>query len=809
MYVNFMKNNNIYPIDKQLYIMYNYYRIPSIVIKIKRSIELIFKEVKKSKILSRISMMFFVLIISAVVGGASVFAAEYAADTAEKFGAALEKASSGDSIHIDADIVFGDNSYTISGKSVTVDLNGHKLSVSAGGNNDCFMTLADAAVLTIDDTSLAQNGSIWVDQLPDSEFLIFDVLEKSCLVLNNGALISGTDTEAGGTVIYLQNAGSEFIMNGGTIRLYSGPSPDGFVQAVRMNADSVMTMNGGKITSGAAISVGYLGRLTINGGIVEAQTESLCDNKYSLLLGDDVENFLIITGGEFKGNLHIEPSTNVEITGGTFDTDVSAYLAEGYEQDMVTGLVLAAGSGDAAIGDVVYKTLDLAIAAAKDGDTITLLKPNVKKSTPIIIDGGKEITIDLGGNLLEFQDGEGFEINNGTLHIVGPGNISDKFKSAELFVLYGSAEDVPDYSVLTIEGGVVMESATCVKVKQDSGAGYGINVEISGGTMTTGSNATLSDAPLYVDEGEKLTGENVPKITLDGVTIEQTSAKCGVFLGSNSQTVIKNSTVICDGNGGTGIGIRAGDLTVIDSNITAGAGTPNVITDGNDAVDVQNVGLAVAQNDSKQAINVTVEGNTTITGGAAFYESNPAGNSQEDLELISVNINDGTWTGDVYSEDMTEFISGGNFSEHFSEDYCADGYEEVANGSGTYDVLPVANKISVYATDAITRDGFGILRFITKVDVAAGVPQSYGSYIIPMRLFEGTDLDAAPRAVVTYYGNQTPIESGQTFSADLMKIPAGYMDDPIYARSFMVCADGSTITCEFEPISANGAGATR
>ena len=84
------------------------------------------------------------------------------------------------------------------------------------------------------------------------------------------------------------------------------------------------------------------------------------------------------------------------ITGGTFSSDVSKYLAEGLGQD-ANGTVGKVEEGFAAvrIGDTYYQTLAKAIAEAKENDTITLLREVDLGSDRVTIN--KAVTLDLNG----------------------------------------------------------------------------------------------------------------------------------------------------------------------------------------------------------------------------------------------------------------------------------------------------------------------------------------------------------------------------------------------------------------------------
>lgn len=111
---------------------------------------------------------------------------------------------------------------------------------------------------------------------------------------------------------------------------------------------------------------------------------------------------LQIRGGQFSAPEGI-PAYKVDvalgglnITGGTFSSDVSKYLAEGLGQD-ANGTVGKVEEGFAAvrIGDTYYQTLAKAITEAKENDTITLLREVDLGSDRVTIN--KAVTLDLNG----------------------------------------------------------------------------------------------------------------------------------------------------------------------------------------------------------------------------------------------------------------------------------------------------------------------------------------------------------------------------------------------------------------------------
>lgn len=66
----------------------------------------------------------------------------------------------------------------------------------------------------------------------------------------------------------------------------------------------------------------------------------------------------------------VTSGATTSITGGTFSSDVSAYVAEGYVQNNGTVEQLGETNAVAEVGDTYYKTLADAVAAAQDGQTV-------------------------------------------------------------------------------------------------------------------------------------------------------------------------------------------------------------------------------------------------------------------------------------------------------------------------------------------------------------------------------------------------------------------------------------------------------
>lgn len=166
------------------------------------------------------------------------------------------------------------------------------------------------------------------------------------------------------------------------------------------------------------------------------------------------------------------------------------------------------------------------------------------------------------------------------------------------------------------------------------------------GTINGGNGITVNGL---------ITGETANTLLLDGATINV--AGHGIYQAGNATTSFTGqaSTITA---GSTGIEVRAGKLTVSNCSITGGEGfacNPNgngTTTDG--------AGIAIAQHTTKLAIDVAIEGGT-IAGAYSVYESNPQQNDVDSIAKVNLSITGGSFKGEVHSEDLTGFITGGSF----------------------------------------------------------------------------------------------------------------------------------------------------
>ena len=164
-------------------------------------------------------------------------------------------------------------------------------------------------------------------------------------------------------------------------------------------------------------------------------------------------------------------------------------------------------------------------------------------------------------------------------------------------------------------------------------------------------------------------GVHNTKITINGGVIRGLNQEdsVGIYQPQQGDLIINNGLI----EGGTGIEIRSGNLTVYNGTIKAIASKFVKMVNTNGTT-TNGVGISVAQHTTKNPINVIIK-NGNVSGQYAFYEWNPHNNVKDDLDKIHLQIQGGVFTGfatgvkAVYSQDFTNFISGGEFSTDVSE----------------------------------------------------------------------------------------------------------------------------------------------
>ena len=166
-----------------------------------------------------------------------------------------------------------------------------------------------------------------------------------------------------------------------------------------------------------------------------------------------------------KNGENTSAKREISVTGGTFSSDVSAYVAKGYVQNE-NGTVEQLGETNAVakVGDTYYKTLADAVAAVQNGNTITLLK-DVDLGNTVTV-ANKTVTLNMAGKTIyNTKDLRDSKLNawslisvreKGNLTITGDGTL--KAKADDCYAL-----DTQERSAkLTVENGTVIGNISAI-----------------------------------------------------------------------------------------------------------------------------------------------------------------------------------------------------------------------------------------------------------------------------------------------------------------------------------------------------------
>ena len=382
------------------------------------------------------------------------------------------------------------------------------------------------------------------------------------------------------------------------------------------------------------------------------------------------------------GNFNQNAGGDVTVAGGTFNFAVTEnYLAEGYAPLLQAGGTyavvdredaVAAGRAVAALAttdiygrevQALYSTLQAAVNAAKEGDTVTLLA-NVNES--IEIAQGQEIVLDLNGKTLTNAAGSHTVTNYGTLTIVGNGTVTNTtdekaavFNEGTAYLNGGTYTRTADgtWYVIANNGAMEMRGIT---VRNE-------NVNDPSSLVQNNLDASKDDpATLTIYSGNyACAGGNVIMNNDYGVlTIEDGTFVAHNYTDKENYQVVQNYATATI-NGGTftadAVAIAASAYDGQSSSTTINGGTFTAGSHGSAAA------LYFFDYDGNSSVNVT------ITGGE-FNGTYAIRTYKDSTADDTMSIQGGTFEGDIAMGDMTGFIEGGMFKQQPAAEYMDPGY---------------------------------------------------------------------------------------------------------------------------------------
>ena len=603
-------------------------------------------------------------------------------------------------------IVTGSGVKVVEGKNIVIDFDGLTYDVtnpvgSPGTETNGFQLLKGSTVKMMNGTLVSDTAKILIQNycdltIDDMTLDMSDCGQVQYVISNN----SGDTVITGDTTIVA-------APNQVAFDIYYWPS-NGYTDGVSVTFDKnfIGTVTGtvqyGTDSTGATEDNWQTNKANL---AIENGTFDITFDVYS---GDESDAGITVSGGEFSKEFDsayvaegsvLYTTDGDSFTVGTDDEAIDAGIAIiidgiGYAE-VPEGVVATVGAeGEVPAG---YESLQDAITAAADGDTITLVRDITTTSYTVIND--KDITIDLAdftitatgcdetySSLLFIQGGSNVTIENGSL----VGDFETSGINFDVIYLNSSNLTLNDVNIsaahdymdgILFYGGMTNSDAVTAYNNKDFSNYYTLNVNNStvvgywyaidgnaagthDGTIININNSTVTDATDVIGEPS-------------GTAIFH--PHFGILNVSGDDTLI---------SGATGIEMRAGELNISGGNIV---GNNEFMTSASgNGNSVFGAAVAVSQHTTNLLISVNVTGGTLETVGNAVYAlyENDLMNDG-DVDDITISVTGGTFNGEVYSEDVVDFISGGQFVVKPDDTYLAEGFSGFSEYNGMF--VPVTS----------------------------------------------------------------------------------------------------------------------
>ena len=345
----------------------------------------------------------------------------------------------------------------------------------------------------------------------------------SVLNVNAGTKITGKNSYLGienwkatvniydGAEIYMNGTASDNgclvgVGGGGTINVYGGYGKGVKGGFIAMTSGGTINVEGGEWIANTDGTVGNNSNLYV----LTAQS-----NKYeSGFAGPSIIN---VTGGTFRGGMDAWVLNNLEgekaelnITGGSFNVNPASYVADGYVAVDNNG-VWTVEKAAAKIGEKGYATLADAVAAAKEGETVTILAGTHSEGTIKLPATLKNVTI---------KGAEGAILKDMTI----------------------SAADGNAYSYVGLTfDGITFDNSRLLFTGWRNGDEIIENLTVTNCTFKN-LNDNTNTAPVHInkDASEAVNGFTFTNNVIDGAT---GGSKSGIYLQATGNVVVENNVI--------------------------------------------------------------------------------------------------------------------------------------------------------------------------------------------------------------------------------------------------------------------------
>ena len=633
-------------------------------------------------------------------------------------------------------------------KALTLDLNGFTLN---GGTVEAKPALTiTARTVTIKDSSEAQTGTIMREDTAEnsgvSSHYVIDIQGNAWVMFESGKVTNNSGTTAGKGASLVRIGDDRVAKQPGLVIKGGTFTQDNFI--VIKVGRGYLTLNGGTLNSANSYAIENWFRATIKGGTVNgtaaAWTYSGGFNSTLTVEGGtingDVESVsydgstgkkasVSITGGTVNGALGTYIYSNgltatedatkatIGITGGTFANDPTKYVVEGATVTKNSeGKFGVEKAYLAKVGNTSYYTMEEAFKAqTASGEPVVLLRDYTTRGT--FNSGSSNRTVDLNGYTWTYT---GTNVNDAAFEI-----------------------NYPDVT-LTVKNGTVV-----------SGSMVGLIPSAMGGTIKYDNSGLVLDgvtATANGNSGIETNGNN----TNDTVTLKNSTLNVpngfGIYFPSSGTLTLDNSTV----NAKTmGVQVCAGSLSINEG---------SAVTVTGDAVPKAEDDGAIQDGAAISVVNRTgYKGLGTVTVSGGKFTAKEGNSAIKAYDWANKTESDFT------ADKGTVAVSGGTFSSEIKSEYCAEGFEPVANTDGTY---TVGAKKAVEVWTGYT--GTSVAAYATVAEAAANLGENKwivitGDYTLTADFTIPADvrLDVADGAVLTVANGVT-----LTVAADAKRLAA-------------------------------------
>lgn len=440
---------------------------------------------------------------------------------------------------------------------------------------------------------------------------VFEVTASGDLTIKGDGVITAVEKNKSAMVVWATSPNAKISLEGGTYR-----------QQISNTSDPQFDM-----------IYALRGSVYIKGGTFECATPAWtlnCKDEYYKSGEASIE----VSGGTFKG---FDPADNKA------EGDGTNFMAEGYytvKGGSESDTTYTAVKGNAQVGSKCYASVQAAIDAANEGDTVKLLADATEDVT---VAEGKNLTLDLNGFKLTNVKGHTIT-NNGTLTVID----SSEAKTGTVDNLTHGKGALVNAGTATLEGGTFERSNEAGKLDPYSNGGNSWYTVQNKGTMTIKDGTTVRN-----DGG----------FSSNLCNADDTNAKLVI-------------------NGGT----FAGGLNAVKN----GSNTKLEITGGT----FSNASQYVVMNWS----DATISGGTFVAEGTApsVLFTSSYGSDKDSLKVTG-----GTFSGaasmirNYYDKDNrgNAAVSGGTFSAEVLADCCAKDFTCIKNSNGTYGVAQKGEEV--------------------------------------------------------------------------------------------------------------------